>query len=53
MSCYFLLCKYQKQARYHEEIISYLEKELKVAWERKNFLKAGNISSKIKDHNIS
>jgi hypothetical protein len=46
-------CKYQKQARYHEERIRYLEQELKVAREEIIFLKAGNSSSKIKDQDIS
>jgi hypothetical protein len=46
-------CKYQKQARYQEERIRYLEQELKAAREEINFLKAGNSSSKIKDQDIS
>jgi hypothetical protein len=49
----YISCKYQKQASYQEEIIRYLEQELKAAREEINFFKAGNSSSKIKDQDIS
>jgi septal ring factor EnvC (AmiA/AmiB activator) len=45
--------KYQRQVRYQEDRIRYLEQELKAAREEINVLKAGNSNSKTKDQDIS
>jgi hypothetical protein len=46
-------CKHQKDAKYQEGRIRYLELELKAAREEVNLFKNGNMSYKIKDKDNS